>query len=260
MQALSVLIAVFIATVSGQETLDSCWRKANPELKFTSSAGADFINGMGMKLLASRPYCNNPDIVDVFVANDNSTEGIMCVRTQEAQIKYCGAATSCCKLAKKSTVELTPKVETSDEKSPASCPQDTFLRKLTCTGSHCDNVSTECAAMKGLKFGKTAALTDQISDANFKTTGFCPNGTVATGFSCRNSDCAIVTLECRDVVDEKGTAQKFADKAEQGCVFTPNFSEEGVNTQSCANNFYVRGLSCSGSNCDNMNLYCCPKF
>jgi hypothetical protein len=42
------------------------------------------------------------------------------------------------------------------------------------------------------------------------------------------------------------------------CVWTAEFSEEGSAQQHCPSGFAMRGASCSGSNCDNIALYCCP--
>jgi hypothetical protein len=42
------------------------------------------------------------------------------------------------------------------------------------------------------------------------------------------------------------------------CVWTADFSEEGAAEQHCPSGFAMRGARCTGSNCDNIALWCCP--
>lgn len=263
------LLGLALAAASGVSA-QSCWKRVNDEGSF-SKFGDVNITDFGVTLAAENVnYCNKPETLDIYLNQALSPVGMMCVRGVEAERKYCGSEGKCCTYGTQSQQVFitTNLLTTTNRGSPALCTDNTFVRNVTCAGKCCTDVTAGCMTIKDLSYGEISMTTVDISNANFATSGFCASGTVGTGLTCKQGgydNCAVINMQCRNVLNESAVPVKFAETEAEGCYWTANFSEEGANEYknigSCNNgNAFLRGLSCSGSKCDNMSAYCCPKL
>lgn len=88
-----------------------------------------------------------------------------------------------------------------------------------------------------------------------------------------SEDCA-ETSSPGDVVERLQRGEEFAERLKQTgsgpvddvigaisnepCVFLPRVSEEGTARRECPSGYGLRGVRCSGVNCDDKDLVCCP--
>jgi hypothetical protein len=129
-----------------------------------------------------------------------------------------------------------------------TCPGNSFMTGLRCTGSNCDNLELRCTDLGVTR--QSCRWTDWVSEENGGTLQFS-SGDYAAGVQCRGSRC-----------DDK---QFFVCKS--SVALSPStgwsrwVSEEQGGTLYCGEPFtsfdsVVAGARCSGANCDNISLLC----
>lgn len=101
------------------------------------------------------------------------------------------------------------------------------LNEPCCAGSTCSSTTTRCTVSgAGYVCAHCGALNER-----------CCNSSVCSTGTCTNDRCTVVLPACQ---------------------WTASFSEESPSEGSCPAGWAVRGARCTGSNCDNISLYCCP--
>lgn len=71
----------------------------------------------------------------------------------------------------------------SDETPPATCDPGSFVEKVTCSGTRCDNVSITCQARPGVATGR-AVWTNWFSEEG-SGRGKCPANHFVAGLACQ---------------------------------------------------------------------------
>jgi hypothetical protein len=132
----------------------------------------------------------------------------------------------------------------SEENQPAMCADDTVATRMECRGGNCDDVRFSCTNAPRDLWGHT------WTDYKSEEVGYnnCPTNYFVTGVHCHGNNCDDLALQCTQMV---GAAQS-------NCQWVGSFSEEApVNYGQCPANKFIQGIFCSGSNCDNLWVYCC---
>ena len=148
-----------------------------------------------------------------------------------------------------------------------SCPDNSVLAGLGCSGGFCDNIDVRCNQIQDQNQRTFTALgVDRgFIIANSESSAvFCPTNTVAVKVLCDGPFCSNVTMECAPVA--LGTYQqnelqeqiRFQDDGSDQCSWSPAFSSElNGGAGQCDDSRFVRGLRCFGENCDTKQLLCC---
>ena len=127
---------------------------------------------------------------------------------------------------------------------PAICPYTGVTSGLACQGPYCSDLGAPCVvALPGTT--SNTKWTGWYSSGDF----YCDPGWVVDGFQLYGVYSPYVSLHCVQLWE--------AVQDENKCYWTDYFSEESPNSRTCASNYYVHGMSCSGANCDNMRIRCC---
>jgi hypothetical protein len=152
-----------------------------------------------------------------------------------------------------------------------SCPPNQFAVGAKCNGRYCDDLTWTCASATDERGVRYSFVPAQVQSLAQRTTDneppiICPSYQVAVGVRCQGRYCDNMYLECAPVVPSPDqhnfdTTVEMGETEEQGCYWSPFFSEENQNWQQCsADGKWVRGLKCTGRYCDNLSLFCCPML
>ncbi|NMO17843.1 hypothetical protein HPC49_29175 [Pyxidicoccus fallax] len=138
---------------------------------------------------------------------------------------------------------------TSEESPPVSCIGARLVAGVACTGRFCDNVAIDCVALSGLVLRSSSSSTPFFSEEGTHE-GVCSGNEWMVGLQCHGDFCDNISLRCQD------TNMRPVD-----CMWTTNqMSEENSPFQVGSigrPGFFIRGMRCFGSNCDNKTFNIC---
>ncbi len=137
---------------------------------------------------------------------------------------------------------------TSEEYAPIGCGAANLISSMRCTGSYCDNVAAYCQPTTAT-FGDVAWSSYFSEEGTYYRT--CGTGYWMTGLVCRGGNCDDISIQCTRVTNRSTGACRWADRT---------FSEEFPNQYDLLSGWYVRGLACTGSRCDNLRVYECQML
>jgi PKD repeat protein len=135
------------------------------------------------------------------------------------------------------------------------CPSGYVLKGIRCSGEYCDNKELFCCKyMEGVDSEANNWTSPWISEESRSRSGYAGNRFVRTdlfvvGISCKGEYCDDVRM--RYVITPNVT------NTGQGCHYLGEISEERPSEARCPDGYFVAGMRCRGSYCDNINLYCC---
>mmetsp|Transcript_115273 Transcript_115273/g.209832 ORF Transcript_115273/g.209832 Transcript_115273/m.209832 type:complete len:494 (+) Transcript_115273:79-1560(+) len=129
--------------------------------------------------------------------------------------------------------------------SPSS---DSPITAVRCKGHQCEELGFYQATGSDVT-SSTSYWTSAFSEEG-SGTGRCQHNYVATGIQCSGGHCDNKILKCSHI-----NLAKYASKS--GDFISETFSEEGSHMGMCRpDGYYLTGMICSGSNCDNLQLIC----
>jgi len=140
--------------------------------------------------------------------------------------------------------------EFSEEKGGYSMPMPGPIHEIQCFGGHCDNKKLVSIANSS---GKNILRLNN----NYWTTWFseedshredCQDDFVVTQIQCNGGNCDNMRLQCNSLNSDYFVENDVTMK-------TSFYSEEQV-TGKCRNGYYVTGMECNGSRCDDIALHC----
>lgn len=151
--------------------------------------------------------------------------------------------------AQSSTAMCTWTPSVSEELPPRSCGSGMAVAGLRCHGGYCDNMSLYCCAYGGTPpAGPSDPIWSPWISEEGPTNSYRRNNFVV-GLRCRGAYCDEVSLSYNATQESKKPST---------CYSTNYFSEEGPTPyRTCAPGYFVSGLSCRGSYCDDVQLECC---
>lgn len=128
------------------------------------------------------------------------------------------------------------------------------IRAIKCSGGYCDNkrlVAVQHGYKKAVVPSNNPYWTSWFSqegkkDARNKRT--CPDDMVVNQIQCKGAYCDKMRLGC-------GVMASGYRVSHEHTMETGFFSEEQGEEQ-CDDGYYIYGIECSGSYCDNIKLYC----
>lgn len=135
---------------------------------------------------------------------------------------------------------------TSEEFAPLECASNRLIRGMDCEGSFCDNVRADCvtASVTTGESSWTSYFSEEGSgDADQR---ICPGNEFVTGFTCKDSYCDKVSLECSLV----------SGRTKGNCAWSSWYSDED-GPWTAPNGRFLVGVECDGSFCDNMRYRFC---
>lgn len=142
------------------------------------------------------------------------------------------------------------------EESPGEghCPQGFAVRGANCTGSNCDNIALYCCPYSSNGDPTGRVWSGWFSEEN----GGMPfpvsmANRFVTGMRCSGNYCDNLQLELIDT----SRLHFVGGSCYQGAWYSEENAGSGGNQFICPANYWVGDVACSGSNCDNMALYCC---
>jgi len=138
----------------------------------------------------------------------------------------------------------------SEESGGYSAIMSNPIAGVECSGSHCDNlrlVSYQYRSQYALIYPEDTYWTDWFSDESPKT-AYCRDDMLVNQVQCSGSRCDNKRLLCSKV--GAGYRVSISNRMEVGF-----FSEE-QGFRYCQDGYFLRGMECSGSYCDNVKLYC----
>lgn len=128
---------------------------------------------------------------------------------------------------------------------PSTCPTNNLATGTQCWGGWCWWMALECHPGTGTLGDRS--WTPYFSEEN-QSYQICPGSSYVSGMHCRDSYCDNLSLECTTT---------STTPAAHTCAWSGWFSEEDAP-------FYapwataIKGVQCSGSNCDALRYYYCP--
>lgn len=133
---------------------------------------------------------------------------------------------------------------------PVSCGGGNVMSQFQCAGSNCAYMRGFCEPT-GLIANDHYWLPFSFSEEDSLPT-WCNGSDVITGISCTGNLCDNVRIECTSLA-----GIQFG-----GCFWTSPFSEEwgGLSGWPTGSGSISRGARCSGNNCDDMQVYACPRL
>ncbi len=136
----------------------------------------------------------------------------------------------------------------SEETPLARCPDDYALQGIACFGSHCDNKQLYCCPYTkcpddSVKEDWSIWFSEEDPGSFVFDSGF------AAGLECDGKWCDNLSLRILY------RTPKLTNVGE--CRWGPFISEEGPYYTQCPDDFFVAGMRCRGSNCDDVSLRCC---
>lgn len=124
---------------------------------------------------------------------------------------------------------------------------------MKCSGGHCDNKQLRWTTKFGGIVNNDPKLVRRISEENDHGKGQynearCPANKIVCKIWCSGDNCDNMDVHCCTLKDGWTVT---SDAALSGW-----FSEENGGTKDCGGDRYVTGVKCSGSYCDNVELWC----
>lgn len=143
--------------------------------------------------------------------------------------------------------DMSPKVWTgwtSDEFAPVTCVSGRLIHGVECHEDYCDNVRVDCGLVSGVSFG-SSSWTSYFSEENTNYR-VCGANEWMTGIACTGDNCDNVSIQCTEVFGKQPVS----------CTWSAYYSEEDGAYHTPAG-YYIRGVRCRGSDCDDMSYYRC---
>jgi hypothetical protein len=143
---------------------------------------------------------------------------------------------------------------TSEEYTPIECQPGDLVSGWYCTGSYCDASYLRCAETHyGLS---QRSWTPYISEEGGPR-AICPNDGFMTGLACRGSYCDDISIQCTTTVGHGRGACYWT-----GDYNLPTYSWAGWLSEErgawyAEPGYYIAGVQCRGSNCDDKQFYMC---
>jgi hypothetical protein len=128
---------------------------------------------------------------------------------------------------------------------PSTCPTNTLVTGTQCWGGWCNWMQLECHPGNGTHGSRSWTVYFSEENTNYQ---ICPGSAYVSGMSCTGGYCDNISLECTTT---------NTNPAPHTCAWSGWFSEEDAP-------FYapwataVKGVQCSGDNCDALRYYYCP--
>lgn len=156
----------------------------------------------------------------------------------------------------------------SDEKGRdrATCGPDQVGYGGQCRGKYCDDFLWKCSGVTdplGRKYKVTGLSDFTRKTSDGRPPAICNRNRVMVGVDCDGRYCDDMKIQCAslefaDYAPEilADSEIQFAETPEEGCEWTPYFSEENLG-ESCPAGSFPRGLACEGRFCDDVAIYCC---
>lgn len=135
----------------------------------------------------------------------------------------------------------------SEEEGTRQCADGYVLKGVACRGSYCDDKKLLCCSTDTPRDALAAFWGSPIFSEE-PPHGYVDIRGFVTGLTCRGSYCDNISMTF-------AAGQRIGNTG--ACYPTPPFSEEGQGYQECAIGYFVSGITCSGSYCDNLTLTCC---
>ncbi|HEX5751894.1 MAG TPA: hypothetical protein VFZ09_37080 [Archangium sp.] len=137
---------------------------------------------------------------------------------------------------------------TSEEYPPVNCLDSRLVAGVACSGRFCDNVAIDCVAVSGLTFGASSSTPFFSEEGSHE--GVCSGNEWMTGIQCHGDFCDNLSIRCTET-----------NRAPTQCAWTSGtYSEENSPFQVASigrTGFFIRGIRCFGSNCDNKQYLTC---
>ncbi len=137
---------------------------------------------------------------------------------------------------------------TSEESPPVNCLGSRLVAGVACTGRFCDNVAIDCVSVSGFTF-YDHSTTPFFSEEGAHE-GVCSGNEWMTGIQCHGDFCDNISIRCTET-----------NRAPTQCAWTSDtYSEENSPFQVASigrAGYFIRGIRCFGSNCDNKQFLTC---
>lgn len=137
----------------------------------------------------------------------------------------------------------------SEENGGFSGRQTAPIAGIQCRGDYCDDKS-----LRIIRDGTSAPVLSNGSLTNWfseerPNIAFCPRDQIVNGIYCRNDYCNDVRLQCGRL--------RFDYRVDADDIKTTDyFSEEAGGIGTCPDGYYLWGMGCRESYCDEIKLYC----
>ena len=135
----------------------------------------------------------------------------------------------------------------SDGWSPEECREsDALVTGFKCRGSFCDDVRLRCKNPSTSKEHTYSYWTNKFSEESGDVK--CAKNHFVTGVACAGHFCDNLSMRC---------TYKPGRGSSTDCDWTSLLSEEAGGTDYFRNGYYLRGMRCHGSYCDNKKFFIC---
>lgn len=138
-------------------------------------------------------------------------------------------------------------------RSPDICPSGTAMRGMQCYGDYCSQIRPTCCTYGGYESSGKLRPAFRVAPPISEETGpgrrnsISSASEVLAGLRCSGNYCDVVEAY---LVRNTYLHQTVGDKRTLG----PFSEEDGV--KMCPANYFVTGLKCTGSYCDNLTMTC----
>jgi hypothetical protein len=133
----------------------------------------------------------------------------------------------------------------SDENVAGYCRDGYLVTAMQCTGRYCDNMRMLCTYSGQKSIIKQTLSTFSEESPNSR---ICSNPYFVTQIQCTGDYCDNLTLSCSNF--------SYLQRNSADCYWTSSFSEE-QSAMYLKSGYYLAGVKCTGSNCDNISMYGC---
>ena len=134
-----------------------------------------------------------------------------------------------------------------------NCSSGYAVAGIRCGGGHCDNKQLYCCPyLTQSDNARKTSASREISEESGggRHNNFSTSSGFLGGLKCKGSN-------CDNLIGQLFTSSNLKNVGE--CYDTSYFSEEGSAKGVCKEDWYVAGIACTGSYCDNLRLRCCKS-